>query len=88
VASYRVLISPGAERRLGKLPREMQKRISTVISALSSDPRPDGVVRLSGPSGAWRIRVGVYRVVYTIEDDRLLILVVKIGPRRDVYRGM
>ena len=66
----------------------MQKRVATVIAGLSSDPRPPAVKLLAGVPERWRIRVGVYRVVYTIEDDRLVVLVIKLGHRRDVYRSL
>jgi mRNA interferase RelE/StbE len=66
----------------------MQQRVAAAIELLRDDPRPPGVALLSGPSGAWRVRVGVYRIIYRIEDDRLVVLVVRIGPRRDVYRGL
>lgn len=85
---YEMTFSNAAYRQFVKLPQEMKARVAPVIQALRDDPRPPGVMRLSGPSDAWRIRVGVYRVVYTIEDDRLVVLVVRIGPRRDVYRGL
>jgi mRNA interferase RelE/StbE len=83
-----ITFSNAAYRQFAKLPQELKARVAPAIQALRDDPRPAGVKRLSGPSGAWRIRVGVYRIVYTIEDDRLVILVVRIGPRRDVYRGL
>lgn len=88
MAEYRVRFAPAADRQLRKLPREMQKRVKSVIDDLAIDPRPPGALRLAGPSGAWRVRVGVYRIVYTIENDHLVVLVVRIGPRRDVYRGL
>ena len=86
--TYQVDFSNAAYRQFAKLPQEMKARVAAAIQALGEDPRPPGVTRLAGPSGAWRVRVGVYRIVYTIEDDRLVVLVVRIGPRRDVYRGL
>ncbi len=68
-----------------KLPRGEQKRIRTAIDALGTDPRPDGVTKLSGTSDSYRIRVGNYRIVYTIDDGKLTIVVVRIGHRREVY---
>ncbi len=85
---YSVRLMPHAFRQLSKLPRDMQKRVAAVIGGLSADPRPPGVKLLAGGPERWRIRVGVYRVVYTIEDDRLVVLVIKLGHRRDVYRGL
>jgi mRNA interferase RelE/StbE len=83
---YDVLIEPVARRALGKLPRDVQARLMARIEALSINPRPSGVVKLSGHE-AYRIRVGDYRVIYAMVDDRLLVLVVDVGNRRDVYRG-
>ncbi|MDJ0899633.1 MAG: type II toxin-antitoxin system RelE/ParE family toxin [Xenococcus sp. MO_188.B8] len=56
------------------------------IDALATEPRPEGVVKLKGEENLYRIRVGDYRVIYNVQDDRLLVLVVKVGHRGDVYR--
>jgi len=85
---YKVQFSPRAERQLRDLPREAQARLKTRIDALAEDPRPRGVERLSGAEEYYRIRVGVYRVIYAIEDRDLIVLVVKVGHRRDVYRRL
>lgn len=85
---YRIEFSPSAYRQFSKLPPEAKRRIAPHIDALADDPRPPGAASLTGPTELLRIRIGVYRVVYTIEDDKLLVLVVKIGHRRDVYRGI
>jgi mRNA interferase RelE/StbE len=58
------------------------------ILVLAQNPRPPGCIKLSGPSSLWRIRVGDYRVVYQIQDQQLIVLVVTVAHRRDVYRGM
>jgi len=83
---YSVLLSPSAERDLGALDKPGQRRVVARIEALAENPRPAGVTKLRGVANAWRIRVGDYRVLYTIEDGRLVVLVVKIGHRREVYR--
>jgi mRNA interferase RelE/StbE len=85
MADYEIEFSTRAAQQMRRLPGEMQKRVKSVIDGLTLDPRPPGVLRMAGRQDLWRIRVGVYRVVYTIEDDRLVVLVVRIGPRRDVY---
>jgi mRNA interferase RelE/StbE len=64
----------------------MQRRIVEKIEALADDPRPAGSVKLTG-HGAYRIRVGDYRVIYAVADDQLVVLVVEVGHRREVYRG-
>lgn len=58
------------------------------IEGLATEPRPAGVKRLVGPNDLWRVRVGGFRIVYRIEERALLVLVVRIGHRREVYRGM
>jgi mRNA interferase RelE/StbE len=83
--TYSVDILRSAQKQLGKINRQDQSRITSVIQALSDTPRPQGCQKLSGRP-AWRIRVGSYRIIYEIHDDKLLVLVVMIGHRRDVYR--
>lgn len=85
---YEIMLAPTAARALQQLETVFQRRIAAAIERLTEDPRPHSAKRLAGTAGLWRIRVGAYRVIYTIEDDTLLILVVKLGPRRSVYRGM
>lgn len=81
---YKIIFHPGAFRELGKLPKDVQKRIGKAVDALADIPRPQGCIKLANVE-AYRIRVGTYRIIYTIKDDRLVVLVVKIGHRRDVY---
>ena len=74
-------------KQVGDLPREMQKRVNERVKLLADDPRPPGVEKLEGFSDAYRLRVGVYRVVYTVDDARQIITVVRVGHRRNVYKG-
>jgi mRNA interferase RelE/StbE len=83
---YRIEFTAGARKGLAGLPRAAQERIAPRITALSDDPRPRGVDRIKGEDGLYRIRVGDYRVVYAIRDDRLIVTVVRVGDRKDVYR--
>ena len=83
---YRISIQPAAQRELGKLPADVRQDVVDAISALADDPRPHGVRKLSGSKESYRIRVGDYRVLYTIADRVLQVIVVKVGNRRDVYR--
>jgi mRNA interferase RelE/StbE len=85
---YSVEIDTKAAREIRVLPRADQARILARAMALANDPRPPGCVKLAGASGLWRIRSGDYRIIYQILETRLLISVVKIGHRRDVYRGL
>ena len=87
MAAYAVAILPSALGQLAGLPRHDQKRIRDRIDRLAADPRPPGVKKLRGEPDLFRIRSGNYRIIYSIEDFRLVVLVVRIG-RRDVYRGL
>jgi len=88
VSGWHIEFTSSARRRLERIHPEPRGRIETAIAALVDDPRPASAKRLVGRTEYWRIRVGSYRVVYTIEDDRLVILVLTLGHRRDVYRGL
>lgn len=83
---YDIQLTAAAKRQFDKLPKPAQRRLSDTLTRLGNDPRPEGVVKLSGAINLYRVRCGDYRVVYQIEDGRLLIVVVKVGHRREVYR--
>ncbi len=83
---YRVRFGPRAARQFRKLPPDVQRRLDPGILALANDPRPPGCVKLSSEDALWRIRVGDFRIVYQVFDADLLVLVVKLGNRRDIYR--
>jgi len=72
-------------RKLARSDRRMMRRIDAAIQALRDDPRPDGVRKLQGGTDEYRIRVGDYRVLYTIADDELVICVVRVRDRKGVY---
>lgn len=84
--NYTVQILRRAQKQLGQVDSVDRERIIAAIARLVEDPRPPGCKRLSGRP-AWRIRIGSYRVIYEIHDDQLLVLVVAIGNRGDVYKG-
>ena len=84
--TYKVLFQPSAVRELGKLARDAQVRVMARIESLAKEPRPAGVKKLEGMKELYRLRVGDYRVVYRIQDERLVVLVVRIAHRRDAYR--
>ena len=86
--SYQILIRRPAEKEIADLPPKIHFRVVEKIRALAVDPRPAGCKKLSGEDRAWRIRIGDYRVVYLITDRVLLICVVRIAHRKDVYRGL
>ena len=85
-ARYAVFLKPAAERALKKLAPPALRRIVKAIDSLGTNPRPSGVTALQGGSGLLRIRVGDYRIIYTVQDDVLTVLVVTVGHRRDVYQ--
>ena len=86
MAAYRVVLTPAAERHFAKLSHQAREMIAAVLAALAGNPRPPGCVKLAGAEDLWRIRVRQYRVIYQILDDELIVVVVKIGDRKDVYR--
>ncbi|CAL8974719.1 MULTISPECIES: type II toxin-antitoxin system RelE family toxin [Tessaracoccus] len=83
--SYRIEVAPAAVRQLRKLDRAAQRRVQAAIELLASKPRPSGAKKLVGGDGEWRVRTGDYRIVYEIHDSVLLVLVVAVGHRRDIY---
>jgi mRNA interferase RelE/StbE len=85
VGSYRVLIKPSAVKELESLPKNDRRRVAGIIQRLAVEPRPHGCEKLSGEE-KYRLRRGSYRIVYSIEDSEHIVLVVKIGHRREVYR--
>jgi mRNA interferase RelE/StbE len=84
--AYTVIYQGPAEAALRKLPKEIQVRITRKIDQLAGDPFPPGTEKLRAAADLWRIRLGDYRVIYTVERKELLVLVLKIGHRREVYR--
>jgi len=81
---YRIEVRPAAARALRKLDSEVRPRIQGAIALLAQDPHPPAARPLRGRP-AYRVRVGDYRIIYTIADDVLLVVVVTLGHRRDVY---
>jgi mRNA interferase RelE/StbE len=85
--TYRIEFVPLALREFQALPRKLQERLAPKFDGLATNPRPRGVEKLKGAKDQYRIRMGAYRVIYTIEDERLIVLVLRIGHRREMYRG-
>ena len=83
--AYRIEVTPRAHKDLRALPKKERQRIAEQIDALKTDPRPTGCKKLKGREDFYRIRVGDYRVVYQIEDEVLLILIVRVGDRKEIY---
>ena len=87
-ASYRIELTRDALRALAKLDKPVRRRVQGAIDRLADDPHPAGMIALRGAPGAFRIRIGDYRVIYVLHDDLLLVVVIDIGHRRDVYRNV
>lgn len=86
MANYKIEISKTAERQFTKLGEKDQLRIARVINQLAVDPHPQGCRKLTGYKDVFRIRVGNYRIIYSVEKKRLIIIILKIGHRKDIYR--
>jgi len=87
VEKYNVSIKPSAVKEIEAIPQKKERqRITRRIGQLANNPRPPGSTKLSGHD-KYRLRQGVYRIVYGIEDNELTVVVVKVGHRKDVYRG-
>lgn len=85
--THSVTLSPMAARQLRKLDAQARRRIQAALDLLAEQPRPPSATRLVGGAGEWRVRTGDHRIVYAIEDDHLLILVLRLGHRREVYES-
>jgi mRNA interferase RelE/StbE len=83
---YSIEVSKTAEKQLKKLKRQDQIRVLKTIKALAQEPRPSGCRKIRGYENIYRIRVGVLRVIYSVSDKQIVIVVLKVGHRKDVYR--
>ena len=87
MASYRLLVRRSAAKEIEAIGQKRDRgRVMSAIGSLAEDPRPAGAEKLAGRDDRYRIRVGNYRVLYSIEDAALVVWVVKVGHRREVYR--
>jgi len=84
--SYAVRLDGRTAKVLDRLPGDLHARILRKLETLEVDPRPNGAEKLSGPEDLYRVRVGDWRIVYAIRDRELVVIVVRIGHRGDVYR--
>lgn len=86
MASYQIEWRKSTKRDLKAIPVQQVERIINAVTALANDPRPSGCTKLSGSDCAYRIRIGDYRVIYEIFDNKLLIEIVKAAHRKNIYR--
>ena len=87
MGKYSVELKVSARKELERLPAKLIERIFPKLEGLASEPRPAGCKKLKGGQREWRIRVGDYRVVYTIDDEKMLVSVMRIRHRSEVYDG-
>jgi mRNA interferase RelE/StbE len=85
VGSYKILIKPSAVKEIEAIPQRDRQRVIARIQGLSGNPRPPGCEKLSGQD-KFRLRQGVYRILYSVNDNEPSLLIVKVGHRREVYR--
>ena len=86
MTTYEVEITRTAEKQLRRLPRTDQERVARAVVALATDPFPRGARKLSGYDDVFRVRVGRYRILYSVSDTAMIVIVLKVGHRRNVYR--
>ncbi len=86
MSTFRLEFAPSAARQLRKLDHTARRRVQAAVELLADQPRPPGAKKLVGGDGEWRVRTGDYRIVYEIHDQVLVVLVIAIGHRRDIYR--
>jgi len=81
---YKIIFSPGFQKDLSKIPKDYHKKINETILTLSKNPYPKGCVKLSSEE-AYRIRIGIYRIIYRIFKNELILEILKVGHRQGVY---
>ena len=86
MARYSLEIARTAEKQLRKLPADARRRVAWSMLALGEEPYPPGSRKLTGYDDVFRIRIGVYRIIYSVAGLKLVIVILKIGHRKDIYR--
>jgi mRNA interferase RelE/StbE len=84
--AYQIEIKKSAAKEIAALPRADQERIRDKIDDLTNEPRPVGCEKLAGADDTYRVRVGTYRIIYTVDDGIVTVTIVRVGHRREVYR--
>lgn len=85
---WQVIVHRRAEKALRRLPKDLLKRIWRTIRALEDDPFPTGYIKLKGHENMYRVRVGDWRIIYAVERDELIVLILEAAPRGNVYRDI
>lgn len=86
--SYLVELSAAAKRQLDKLPTPDRILVARKLQSLAADPRQPGAKRLQGTANGWRARAGIYRILYVIMEERLLVTVLRVAQRKEAYRNL
>jgi mRNA interferase RelE/StbE len=86
VSAYSVQLTGAAQKELDKLPKKAAAKVLAALRDLREEPRPQGCKKLVGTKNTFRVRVGDYRVVYEVYDDKVLVLVIRVRHRKDAYR--
>jgi mRNA interferase RelE/StbE len=86
MANYKIEISATAEKKIRKLSRENQIHVLRAIEGLAGEPHPPGSRKLRGYEDVYRIRTGTFRILYSVEKARVLIIILKVGHRKEIYR--
>lgn len=85
---YTVILERRVEKALRRLPRDVLMRVDRALLDLADDPRPAGCKKLKGYENLYRLRVGDWRLIYAVEEDQLVVLVIEIAPRGEAYREL
>lgn len=85
---YTVIVERQVEKALRRLPKQVLARVDRLLLSLADEPRPAGCKKLRGYETLYRLRVGDWRLIYAIEDDELVVLVIEIAPRGEAYRDL
>jgi mRNA interferase RelE/StbE len=89
MASYKVEIKNSAQKEIRKLPsKKLRSRVIGIIEGLYTNPIPEDAIKIKGSNNIYRIRQGVYRVVYQLYKDKLIVVVIRVRHRKDVYKGL
>lgn len=85
---FTIYLTKAAAKDLAAVPARSLQHLDNAIRSLAANPRPQGSIKLQGNDDLYRIRKGVFRIIYKVEDEALIVTVVRVGNRRDVYRGI
>ncbi len=85
---YKIQYRRSVNRDLKMLPKNFRQKIVDDIFSLAKEPRPSGYTKLSGLKNTYRIRRGAYRIVYSVENNKLVIIIIRVGHRKDIYRNL